>query len=488
MKLGLYDKKKPTSIEKYGQKMIGRTFQDIYDSAIEQGILKESPAEYAVKHADKKYKGGMGNLVEECFFGYKANSDSGADFAEAGVELKVTPYKQTKKGYAAKERLVLTMINYMEIIKERDFEHSHVWSKAQLMLLVWYLHISGQSDLQSTIDFVQLFTPPAADLEIIREDYGKIMAKIRAGKAHELSEGDTLYLGACTKASTSKDRRRQPFSQELAKPRAFSLKSQYMTYVLNNYIMPGKATYEPILKAGQPLTDFETYVVGRIDAHKGETVEELCRKFGLEKNAKSLQAMIAFRILGIKGNHAEEFEKAGIVVKSIRIGANGKIKENMSFPAFKYRELAEETWETSTFGSYLQETRFFFVVFKADEGGVLHLVGGQFWNMPLGDIEGDVRSVWQEMHDIVKEGRIQLVIEANGKIRNNFPKQSQHPISHVRPHAQTRDDRYPLPEGTKLNITCKGSYGWDDITTYPKHCFWLNNSYIYSQLDDRFKK
>lgn len=106
MGLGLYDRKNPRSLEKYGKGMIGRTFQDLYDSAIEQGILKESSAEYAVKHADKKYKGGMGNLVEECFFGYKANSDSGADFAEAGVELKVTPYKQTKKGYTAKERLV----------------------------------------------------------------------------------------------------------------------------------------------------------------------------------------------------------------------------------------------------------------------------------------------------------------------------------------------------------------------------------------------
>lgn len=220
MELGLYDRKDPKSIEKYGQGMIGRTFQDIYDKAIEQNILRESQAEYAVKHADKKYKGGMGNLIEECYFGYKANSDSGADFAEAGVELKVTPYKETRKGYVAKERLVLTMINYMEIVKERDFEHSHLWEKAQLMLLVWYLHIKGQSDLQSTIDFVQLFTPPEADLEIIREDYGKIMAKIRAGKAHELSEGDTLYLGACTKAATSKDRRRQPFSDEPAKPRA----------------------------------------------------------------------------------------------------------------------------------------------------------------------------------------------------------------------------------------------------------------------------
>lgn len=75
-----------------------------------------------------------------------------------------------------------------------------------------------------------------------------LLRKSETEKAHELSEGDTLYLGAAPKAATSKDRRKQPFSDELAKPRAFAFKNSYMTYVLNNYIIPGKNTYEPIIK------------------------------------------------------------------------------------------------------------------------------------------------------------------------------------------------------------------------------------------------
>ena len=70
--------------------------------------------------------------------------------------------------------------------------------------------------------------------------------------------------------------------------------------------------------------------------------------------------MLAYRILGIKGNHAEEFEKASIAVKTIRIGKNDKIKESMSFPTFRFKELIEEEWEDSTFGNYLRETRFHF--------------------------------------------------------------------------------------------------------------------------------
>ena len=40
-------------------------------------------------------------------------------------------------------------------------------------------------------------------------------------------------------------------------------------------------------------------------------------------------------MLEIKGNQAEEFVKANIVIKTIRLKQNNKIKENMSFPTLK---------------------------------------------------------------------------------------------------------------------------------------------------------
>lgn len=483
-----YDETSPKSIEEYGKKMIGQTFRTIYDEAVSKGILREAREDYVTSHADKKYKGGMGNLVEECWFGYAANSASEADFERAGVELKVTPYKQTKKGYAAKERLVLTMINYMEVVDELSFEASHLWKKARLMLLVWYLHVTGINDIKSTVDFVQLFTPPEEDMEIIREDYDKILTKIRAGKAHELSEGDTFYLGACTKAATSKDRRRQPFSDEPAKPRAFSFKNSYMTYVLTHYIMPGKRTYEPILGHDKIMTDFERYVTGKIEAYRNFSVDELCEQFDVARRPKNLESMLAFRIFGIKGNQAEEFEKAGIVVKSIRIGKNGKIKENMSFPAFRFDEIVHEEWEDSTFGNYLRETRFFLVIYHMDSSGELRLVGSQFWNMPRKDIENDVREVWIKTRDILRDGKLTLTVNEHGFATNNLPKQTENRVSHVRPHGQTKKDTYPLLKGTRLTIVSDQPYDWSDDTQYTKQCFWLNNSYILSQLEARFKK
>ena len=66
-------------------------------------------------------KGAIGTAIEESWFGYKPNNKPVPDFEEAGVELKVTPYKQTSKGVSAKERLVCTMLNYEKVQFTRNY-------------------------------------------------------------------------------------------------------------------------------------------------------------------------------------------------------------------------------------------------------------------------------------------------------------------------------------------------------------------------------
>lgn len=466
-----YDETDPVSIETYAKRLIGKTFADVckQDDITKAMVVREA-TNYEVKHENKKRKGGLGELIEERYFHYQTNNDACPDFDKAGVELKVTPYKQNKNGtLVAKERLILTMIDYFTVVDE-TFEDSHMWKKAQLILLVYYLYQQElKNRLEYRIGYVKLFSPPEQDIKIIKHDFKVIVEKIKNGKAHELSEGDTLYLGAAPKAATSKDRRKQPFSDELAKPRAFAFKNSYMTYVLNNYIIPGKNTYEPIVK-DIAEDSFEDYVVRKINAYCDWSVNDLCTEFHVEyqKKPKNLEAMLAYRMLGIKGNRAEEFEKANVVVKTIRIEKNNKIKENMSFPTFKFKELIEEDWDNSTFGNYLRETRFLFVVYKYDQQGELRLKGCQFWNIPFEDLEENVKTVWERTQTVIREGL--QIQRRNGKNYNNLPKASENPVCHVRPHAQNSKDTYELSDGR----------------LYPKQCFWLNNNYILSQLDKRY--
>lgn len=121
-KLG-YDPASPQNIEAFALKLEDKTFRDVL---LEKGNINESSVE---SYANRFRKGGLGNLLEEVYFGYKANSKQEADFPEAGVELKVTPYEITKKGeLRAGERLVITMINYDGPI-EMDFVKSHAWGR-----------------------------------------------------------------------------------------------------------------------------------------------------------------------------------------------------------------------------------------------------------------------------------------------------------------------------------------------------------------------
>ena len=60
------------------------------------------------------------------------------------------------------------------------------------------------------------------------------------GKAHEINEGLTDYLAACTKGNSSKSVRKQPYSDIPAKQRAYSLKTGYMTSVLRDYVFGDK--------------------------------------------------------------------------------------------------------------------------------------------------------------------------------------------------------------------------------------------------------
>lgn len=196
---------------KYTSKIDGKTFDEI-DS---KNLLKNTNP--------KRQKGILGQVVETGFYNYDLNNKSNADFENLGIELKVTGYKQNKNGsISAKERLVLSKIDFNKIINE-TYESSHLLEKCKKMLIIWYLYEPKKEAKDYVITHHQLYDMNN-DEYIFKSDFELIKEKVLNGKAHELSEGDTSYLGACTKAATSKDRTSQPFSDIPSKPRAYSLK------------------------------------------------------------------------------------------------------------------------------------------------------------------------------------------------------------------------------------------------------------------------
>lgn len=412
-------------------------------------------------------KGAIGTMIEESWFGYSPNSESEPDFPEAGVELKATPYLRNAHGdIRAKERLVCNIINYMEEYG-RTFQTSSFWHKCNTMLLMSYEHFKDKPKAEYRIDKAILFSFPEEDLIIIEQDWEHIMDKVRKGLAHEISEGDTLYLAACTKGANATSVRQQPFSDIPAKQRAYSLKSSYMTQILNKFIF-GEQEDEHIIKDWHQLAEhtFEEYLIGRVSPYFGKTQDELKAILGVESTAKNLNELLLAKMLGVSGkiSNSEEFKKASIIPKTIRIQQNGTIKESMSFPKFDFIELSqEEAWEESELYNYLAPTKFLFVIYQENARDELVFDRVKFWNMPSADLE-EVGRVWARTVQTIREG-VQLYPTARG-MGNNLPKSTESPVAHVRPHGRDGSDQAPLPDGRMMT----------------KQCFWLNNSYVKKQI------
>ena len=459
-----YNPSDKSSIIEYAKKLKGKSLRQICDSKV-------------LEHSYSG-KGNFGQVLEKFYFGYEPNSLAEADFAQIGMELKSSPLKQLKNNeYRSKERLVLNIINYVNVVNQ-NFENSDFVKKNASILLIFYLHQADFDILDYLIKLVDEWSFPSTDLEIIKKDWELITKKIADGKAHELSEGDTFYLGACTKGANALSVRKQPFSEIPAKQRAYSFKQGYVNHIIASIANESKGIYGKLIPNAQVAKKqtIEEIVISKFKPFFGKTEDEIVKILNIEINtkAKSFYANLTKAILGISlDKEIEEFEKAEIIVKTVRLKENNLPKEDISFPNFKYEEIVNQVWEDSDFKDVL-EHKFLFVFFKFDNKKLV-LKKVKFWNMPYSDLI-EVEKVWSKTKQIVEKGEIVKEIKTNKKGKQirltNFPGKKFSSISHVRPHATNALDTYKLPEKDKLT----------NQNEYTKHCFWLNNTYVKNQI------
>jgi DNA mismatch repair protein MutH len=394
-----------------------------------------------------KDRGQLGTLVEKYYFHIEPPNNHDPDFPEAGVELKVTGVLKHKSGkFVAKERLVLTMINYDHIVKE-TWASNAFYNKCKKMLIMFYQYAKEIPVIDRKFVLAPLmYEIPATDLPIIKSDWEKIQAKVLQGKAHELSEGDTFYLGACRKGAggTKEKLKSQPFSTIGAPGRAFSLKQGYLNRLISNL------QEESELGVSAEIS-FEQATQKRFEPFLGASIEQLSVQLKhqkKDKNHKNFHREIAVKILANGGSSTAEISKAGIEMKTVRLQANGKPKESMSFPGFDFMEIGSEIWEESSFFEKI-ERKFLFVVYKFGTDDVERLEKVGYWNMPYQD-RLEAERVWLDTQRRVSVDS------------HDLPGMTESHVAHVRPKARDGKDKALTPQG--------------DFRT--KQCFWLNASYI----------
>ena len=466
-----YDKSSVQSIFEYSQGILGKT---LFECVGKKSLYT------------RKGKGQLGQLVEECFFGYKANSRRGADFEKAQLELKCSPLKKDSRGcLRVKERLVCTLLDFSEVL-EVPFESSHFFLKCRLMLLLFYLHIDGKSAFDLEFLYSVLWRLPEKDLLIIRHDYEIIREKIREGRAHEISEGDTEYLGACRKGAGGKKEKkvRQPNSEVPAFRRAFALKTAYVRTILefaqkskrdavSNFSLAPVAEAVSIEELKEK--SFEEVILERFSRYIGKSAKEIAEAKGILYNprnksryAQSASAIITTRVAHV--NKSEEFRKSGIELKTIRITCKGRPKEALPFENINYCDVWERKKEGWTASRWYEicTGRFLFTVFRETEKTessygknvpVYVLDKVFFWTMPPKDLDL-ARDFWENILENIENC-------TTSSVCNGYWKDSDGKNFHVRPKGRDSSDKTSTP--------------FEEETS--KMCYWFNRSYIKTIVD-----
>lgn len=439
-----YNPDSAESIEQYAKRLIGSNLRTICDWAANDG------ATIGVKN-----KAGMGHLVEELYFGISKNSRAEPDFAKAGIELKtfgLVPHKKRGGLYPKEPRLSMNMINYMdEDWKPGAFQRSSFWRKNKHLLLIAYLHEAGVPVQDLVFNAVGTWEIRHHDLLIIERDWQGIARKVREGRAHELTEGENWYLTACTKASDGKARREQPYSKEPAKPRAYALRASYLDEIIRcgfDFSAPrnGQAVPDDIL--GE--IGLDRAIIAQFEPFYGRTQSSLMDDFKISKVSKAKDHLLAKAILKVRTDKIDEFEKAGISIKTIALESNGRLKESMSFERIRYDEVAGEDWEDSTFAEIIGRKHLFVVFQKTpDDDRVLRRVF--FWSLPF-ELHERAREFWENIRDNARICRYDA-----------FWKQGEHRTFHVRPKATNSADR------TTDTVDGKSA---------PKLAYWYNAEYV----------
>ena len=293
-----------------------------------------------------------------------------------------------------------------------------------------------------------------------------------------LSERLTKYLAASVKGEGhGKNLRSQPNSDVKAKQRALSFKPSFMTTLY--YSRPDikeqrKERYTAefgsvLLDSYSGSLSFEDRILLRLNHFATKTCLEIEEELGiiLDSNPKQYYNILVKEMLGLpKTKYIEEFEIAGISIKTIRIKSDGMPKESMSFSTFDPRELVKEKdWKESDLFRELDH-EFLIPVFRFEKKPdkvkrkELRFIGAFFWKLTDEDLD-TVCGVWEDT---------KMKIEAK---RSDFVKISDDRIAHIRPH------------DVKKRMDSDGN----DIT---KKSFWLNAKYwkiiIDNELDDSNKK
>ncbi len=214
-----------------------------------------------------------------------------------------------------------------------------------------------------------------------------------------------------------------------------------------------------------------------INQNSKEPVSFLYDRYNINpKSKRCKQSLITALIAESDKNELKAFvQQKNVWLKTVKLVRGGQVEASLSLPSFRFDEIVNESWEDSKLRELLLNTTFVLVFFDEESYARkknMYIKCGLIWKMPENILDNGVRHCWESVVNNLREGKIVKYIGEDGRHHTFFPRTSDGPYVHVRPHAATSDSTLPLPVPDKLT----------KLTEYPMHSFWLTRSYIQKLL------
>lgn len=214
-----------------------------------------------------------------------------------------------------------------------------------------------------------------------------------------------------------------------------------------------------------------------IEQYKGKTVfhlRDLLNEYSTSNRV--LYVNLSRKMLGQlnnKNNNRINIEKTSIIMKTVRIKANGKLAQSMSFIPVDFDEWIEDKdFQESFLYNYFNNNYFAFFIFQeftsekiiSEKNIVFKDV--VIWKMDEYDLNHGLKDIWMNVRELILNDKLTITQKklSNGKYinNNNLPSSKFNYLGHLRPGAKDGKDKIVLSTGQKL----------------VKQKFWFNKSYV----------
>lgn len=445
----LYEKK--DLIERF-DKILGKKFEDIDNIGMFEHV-----------HDFNLQKGVAGAVIEQCVLGYPPDSKQEADLIvidgteQTKTELKTTGAVINDDHYVAKEPMSITAVGVYDLA-DQEFCSSHFWEKLEHMLIVYYHYASAHPVTPYEYkDFpvigYEFHEFSDIEIETLRSDWEHVRELVERVVSHHPGVHDAKWKNAVKEEyiEVHGELRRVLSYIDLAPkfPPRFRLKKPVVSSMISKHF-----GYELEQLPGRYVTvsdiDLKCREITRV--YERRTISAMAHEFGLDifsekgEDKKGIAEQIIISMFGgssKKLNQIEDFQKFGLVAKSVVMTSAGGRTEDMKlfhvdFAEFTRTEVEEEDgsiraieFEDSELYSYFADHEFLCILFEEPSAIHFESMDGKdiyIQDHNLGDnvfrgfkrltfsdefIDTTVRKLWDDVRDKVMNNRLQDIVQMN---------------------------------------------------------------------------